>query len=82
MGRQLIRWPKSIKGIHQQLLGYRLPDRRVVQDIVSNFQISALFARRFYYVDEDTPSNREVPFPQLDRFGRIPANRYERADIR
>ena len=82
MGRQLIRWPKSITGIHQQLLSYRLPDRKVVQDIVSNFQISALFARRFYYVDEDTPNNREVPYPELSRFGRIPTDRYERSHSR
>jgi len=83
MGRQLMRWPKGIKGIHQQLVNYRLPDKKVVQDIVSALMIGANFIRRFYY--EELPSDVEendvvLPIDRHER--RTDVDRYARTASR
>jgi hypothetical protein len=58
MSKQLIRWPKDIKALRQQMLSYKLPDKKITQDIVSCMSLAAAFARRFYYspYEEDTKS--------------------------
>jgi len=64
------------------VLNYCLPDKKLTQDIVSNFEIAAGFIRKFYYEDAPTDAEPEGPFVGHDRYARGVADRYQRQAIR
>lgn len=78
MTKGLMRWPKKVKGIRVQHANYVLPDTKIAQDIVSNFQIFAGFIKRFYWME--VAPEEEIPIePALqDRYDRIELERYGR----
>jgi hypothetical protein len=82
MGKGLMKWPPSIKGIFRQLVNYELPDKKLIQDIVSNFQMAAGFAKQFYWLDADAQEEPEAPVEELDRHGRHTTDRSQRSAYR
>ena len=80
MTRGLMAWPKKIRGIRAQHANYVIPDTKIPQDIVANFQITAGFLRRFYYVPVQNEAEVEQETQSADRYGRVGDDRYGRED--
>ena len=52
LGKQLLLMPKSVQGIWMQLAGWRIPDTKLRQDIVSCLFMAADVVNRLFIIDE------------------------------
>ena len=69
-----------IPGIRAQLGNYTLPDKKIPQDIVAMFQMSAGYLRKFYYVDQEPDEEEDWrDVGQDSRYHRSRGGRHTRA---
>ncbi|MBI3682901.1 MAG: hypothetical protein HY235_21215 [Acidobacteria bacterium] len=78
MGKGLILWPDEIKGIRHQFKIYRLPDRKIAQDIVSAHVLLAAYITQWLRVDLDGTPEEDVAGIVLDRRQRAGEDRHAR----
>jgi hypothetical protein len=77
----LMNFPEIV-GIRSQLGNYTIPDKKIPQDIVSMFQMSAGYLRKFYYVTTDDDEDEEDDGDGLgenSRYARSTGRRHTRA---
>ena len=78
MGKGLLQWPDEIKGIRHQFKSYRLPDKKIAQDIVSAHVLLAAYVTTYLRVDFDEKEEDVVPVNYQDRHSRPLADRHSR----
>lgn len=78
LGKRLMIFP-HIGHLNNQLTSYKLPDTKIKQDLVMCMAMSAMFMRRYYWLDMDDQENKKKgKIPEKSRYARPIGNRYSR----